>query len=132
MKPQAIPTLPVAGLTNAEVAGRTLVEAAKDNPAIWVLTADVMHSTKVEPFALAYPDRFINVGIAEQTMMGVAAGLATCGKIPFATTFAVLATLRACVLISPIQTSTSSSSAPALVSPSALAAPRIILPKTSP
>jgi transketolase len=96
MKPQAIPTLPVAGLTNAEAAGRTLVEAAKDNPAIWVLTADVMHSTKVEPFALAYPDRFINVGIAEQTMMGVAAGLATCGKIPFATTFAVLATLRAC------------------------------------
>ena len=96
MKPQDIPTLPLADVASRVAAGQALLEAAKDNPDIWVVTADVMHATGVEPFALAFPDRFINVGVAEQTMMGIAAGLASCGKIPFAATFACLVSMRAC------------------------------------
>ena len=96
MKPQDIPTLPMADVASRVAAGQALTEAAKDNPDIWVVTADVMHATGVEPFALAFPERFINVGVAEQTMMGIAAGLATCGKIPFAATFACLTSMRTC------------------------------------
>ncbi len=71
-----------------------LVEAAKTDDRIVVLEADLMscHATKV--FKEAYPDRFINVGIAEQNLIGVAAGLATMGKIPFAYSFAPFATRR--------------------------------------
>jgi len=91
-----VTTLPAGDIATRNAAGQALVEAARDNPDIWVLTADVMHSTGTKPFAQAYPDRFINVGIAEQTMVGVAAGLATCGKTPFAATFAFAASMRAC------------------------------------
>ncbi len=71
-----------------------LVEAAKTDDRIVVLEADLMscHATKV--FKEAFPDRFINVGIAEQNLIGVAAGLATMGKIPFAYSFAPFATRR--------------------------------------
>ncbi|MGQ9675929.1 MAG: transketolase family protein [Chloroflexota bacterium] len=96
MKTQNVPKLPLCDLTNAEAAAEVLLEVAQSNHSIWVLTADVMHSTKTEPFALAYPERFINVGIAEQTMIGIAAGLATCGKIPFAASFAAMVSMRAC------------------------------------
>lgn len=75
--------------------GITLVELGKKNPNIVVLDADLSCSTKTAKFAKAFPDRFFNIGISEQDMMGVAAGLALTGKIPFASTFAIFATGRA-------------------------------------
>lgn len=93
---QDIPTLPMSKIASRDAAGQALLNAARNNPNIWALTSDVLNSTGLVPFSEAFPDRFINVGIAEQTMMGIAAGLATCGKIPFATTFAFLASMRAC------------------------------------
>ena len=65
--------------------GEALVELGAENPDIVVLVADLADATKVENFGKAYPDRFIECGIAEGNMVGVAAGLASCGKIPFAT-----------------------------------------------
>jgi transketolase len=96
MKVQEIPRLPMADISARDAAGQILLELAGDNPDIWALTADVKNSTGLVPFSRAFPERFLNVGIAEQTMMGVAAGLATCGKIPFAATFAFLASMRCC------------------------------------
>jgi len=75
--------------------GKTLVELGKENPNIVVLDADLSKSTKTVDFAQAYPERFFNMGIAEQNLMGFAAGLAAAGKLPFASTFAVFATGRA-------------------------------------
>ncbi|MGE5560208.1 MAG: transketolase family protein [Chloroflexota bacterium] len=75
--------------------GDTLVELGRDNPDIVVLDADLSKSTMTAGFAKAYPDRFFNAGIAEQDLMGMAAGLSTMGKIPFASTFAVFAAGRA-------------------------------------
>jgi transketolase len=92
----SVPASPELVYSGPEMAGKTLVEIGEENSKIWVITADVMHSTKMEAFALAYRDRFINVGVAEQTMVGVAAGLATCGKIPFVAAFAAMLTMRAC------------------------------------
>ena len=74
--------------------GAALVEYGK-NPNIVVLDADLSKSTKTEMFQKTYPERFINVGIAEGNMMSVAAGLATTGKIVFASTFAMFAAGRA-------------------------------------
>jgi transketolase len=96
MATPVIPRLPMADLPSRVVAGQAVLDAARENPRIWVLTADVLNSTGLVPFSQAFPDRFVNVGIAEQTLMGVAAGLAACGKIPFAATFAFLASMRAC------------------------------------
>jgi transketolase len=67
----------------------------KENPLIVGLTADLSNTTSIVHFANAFPERFFNVGIAEQNMMGVAAGLAKTGLIPFASTMAVFACLRA-------------------------------------
>lgn len=75
--------------------GKTLAELGKERSEIVVLDADLSSSTKTSVFAKAFPDRFFNVGIAEQNLMSVAAGLAYAGKIPFASTFAVFATGRA-------------------------------------
>lgn len=75
--------------------GEALVELGRENPAVVVLDADLSKSTKTALFARAFPERFFNVGIAEQNLMGMAAGLAAAGKIPFASTFAVFATGRA-------------------------------------
>lgn len=75
--------------------GATLVELGKEREDIVVLEADLSKATKSEMFAKAYPDRFVNVGIAEQNMIGMAAGLASTGKVPFTTTFAVFAAGRA-------------------------------------
>jgi len=68
--------------------GEALVEAARGDPRIVALTGDLRDSNRLEAFAAAYPDRFFECGIAEQNMIGVAAGLATCGKIPFVSSFA--------------------------------------------
>ena len=65
-----------------------------ENKKVVVLDADLYNSTKTEYFKEKYPDRFINVGIAEADMIGTAAGLSTCGKIPYASTFAAFATGR--------------------------------------
>lgn len=75
--------------------GATLVELGKEREDIVVLDADLSKATKSEMFAKAFPDRFVNVGIAEQNMVGMAAGLASTGKVPFTTTFAVFAAGRA-------------------------------------
>ena len=75
--------------------GEALCELAKTNPDIVVLDADLAAATKTSIFQKSYPDRFFDCGIAEGNMIGVAAGLATCGKIPFAASFAMFATGRA-------------------------------------
>lgn len=75
--------------------GKALVKLGAMDPRVVVLDADLSKSTKTADFMKHYPDRFFNVGIAEQNMMGIAAGLAAAGKIPFASTFAVFAAGRA-------------------------------------
>lgn len=74
--------------------GKTLVELGKVNPDIVVLDADLACSTQTAMFGKEFPERFFNMGIAEQDMMATAAGLASQGKIPFASTFAMFATGR--------------------------------------
>ena len=75
--------------------GDALVGLGKKRDDVVVLDADLSGSTKTSKFAKAFPDRFFNIGIAEQDMMGTAAGLAIAGKLPFVSTFAVFATGRA-------------------------------------
>lgn len=75
--------------------GEALKELGAVNPNIVVLDADLTKSTKTSVFAKAFPERFFNMGIAEQNLMGTAAGLAAAGKVPFASTFAIFATGRA-------------------------------------
>lgn len=74
--------------------GAGLVEVGKTNPDVVALCADLNDSVKTGDFSRAYPDRFFQAGVAEANMMGVSAGLALSGKIPFAGTFAVFATGR--------------------------------------
>jgi transketolase len=74
--------------------GETLVELGGKNHDIVVLDADLSKSTKTILFAKKYPERFFEMGIAEANMISTAAGLASCGKIPFASSFAVFATGR--------------------------------------
>lgn len=69
--------------------GEALVELGKKNPDVVVLTADLAESTRVKEFADKFPDRFFQVGVAEQVLVTVAAGMAAAGKIPFITTYAV-------------------------------------------
>jgi transketolase len=75
--------------------GRILAQLGEEYPDIVVLDADLSGSTGTTRFAKVFRDRFFNVGIAEQDMMGTAAGLALGGKVPFASTFAIFATGRA-------------------------------------
>ena len=75
--------------------GEALLELGKENEKIVVLDADLAGATKTGIFAKEYPKRFFDMGIAEQDMMSTAAGLATCGKIPYASTFAIFAAGRA-------------------------------------
>ena len=77
-----------------EVYCQSLIEEAKTNDKIVVVEADLMNCIKTGPFKKAFPDRFFNVGIAEANMVGVSAGLATCGKIPFCSSFGTFATRR--------------------------------------
>ncbi len=74
--------------------GEALVELGKLNKDVVVLDADLTKSTKTAVFQAEFPERHINVGIAEGDLMATAAGLATCGKIPFASTFAMFAAGR--------------------------------------
>ncbi len=74
--------------------GNALVECAEDFPNMVVLDADLAGATKTGVFKKAYPDRHIDCGIAEANMTGIAAGLATCGKIPFISSFAMFAAGR--------------------------------------
>ncbi|HUV75357.1 MAG TPA: transketolase C-terminal domain-containing protein [Dehalococcoidales bacterium] len=69
--------------------GKTLVELGRENPDIVMLDADLCRSTMTQFFAGEFPERSFDCGIAEQNMIGIAAGLAAAGKIPFASTFAV-------------------------------------------
>nr|WP_042273299.1 transketolase family protein [[Clostridium] dakarense] len=87
------------GLATREAYGKALVELGAENKDIVVLDADLSKSTKTADFAKAYPERFINAGIAEQNLLGMSAGLARYGKIPFASTFAVFASGRAFEII---------------------------------
>lgn len=82
-------------IATRESFGKALVELGKENKDVVVLTADLAGATKTSLFEKEFPDRFINVGIAEQNMIGISAGLATTGKIPFASTFAMFAAGRA-------------------------------------
>ncbi|AKL96755.1 transketolase C-terminal section [Clostridium aceticum] len=82
-----------------EAYGEALVELGSSNPNVVVLDADLSKSTKTNDFAKKFPERFFNMGIAEQNLMGTAAGLATVGKVPFASTFAMFATGRAFEII---------------------------------
>jgi transketolase len=75
--------------------GETLVELGRDNPNIVALEADLSKSTMSCLFKEAFPERYFEMGIAEQNMASVSAGLALCGKIPFYSTFAVFASGRA-------------------------------------
>ena len=75
--------------------GETLRDLAEKYPELVVLDADLAAATKTGIFKKAYPERFFDCGIAEANMMGVAAGLSTAGKIPFASTFAMFAAGRA-------------------------------------
>ena len=83
-----------ATMTAREIYGRTLAEMGKTNDKIVGVTADLAKTTAIVHFADAFPDRFFNVGIAEQNMFGIAAGLAKAGLIPFASTMAVFTCLR--------------------------------------
>lgn len=74
--------------------GEALVELGKENKDVVVLDADLAGATKTNTFAKEFPERFFDMGIAEQDMIATAAGFATSGKIPFASTFAVFATGR--------------------------------------
>lgn len=82
-------------LYQRDIYGKTLVELGKANSDIVVLDADLSGSTRTQIFAKEFPERFFNFGVAEQNMMATAAGLASCGKIVFASTFAMFATGRA-------------------------------------
>ena len=79
--------------------GEALVKLGESNPDVVVLSADVSNSDFSFMFQEAFPDRFINVGIAEQSLVDVAAGLAYSGKIPFANTFAFLFATRALEMV---------------------------------
>jgi len=75
--------------------GAALIELGQKNKQVVALDADLSGSTRTARFAKEFPQRFFNLGVAEQNMMGVAAGLAACGKIPFASTFAIFGSGRA-------------------------------------
>jgi transketolase len=77
-----------------ETYGKTLAALGHENKDIVVLDADLLPSTMTKYFKAEHPERFFEIGIAEANMMGIAAGLAAAGKIPFASTFAVFATGR--------------------------------------
>ncbi|GAB6168270.1 transketolase family protein [Clostridium carnis] len=87
------------GKATRESYGIALAKLGRENKDIVVLDADLSKSTKTNVFLSEFPERFFNVGIAEQNLMGVAAGLSNVGKIPFASTFAVFATGRAFEII---------------------------------
>lgn len=82
-------------MATREAYGKALAKLGMENPNVVVFDADLSKSTKTADFKNVCPERHFNMGIAEANMMNVAAGFATCGKIPFASTFAVFASGRA-------------------------------------
>ena len=82
-------------MTQAEIYGAVLTALGEKDPRIVAVTADLAKSTKIGVFGEKFPERFFNVGIAEQNLFGVAAGLAKSGLIPFASTMAAFASMRA-------------------------------------
>ena len=85
----------VKKIATRESYGNALVELAKEHDNVVVLDADLAAATKTGIFKKANPDKFFDCGIAEANMMGIAAGLSTTGKVPFASTFAMFAAGRA-------------------------------------
>lgn len=79
----------MSGRPTRDAYGHALIELAARDPRVVVLDADLSRSTRTDWFQARYPDRFFNLGIAEANMIGVAAGLAATGKVPFATTYAI-------------------------------------------
>ena len=84
----------VKKIATRESYGNALVELGKKNPNVVVLDADLAGATKTSTFKKEFPDRHIDCGIAEANMTGIAAGLSTCGKIPFVSSFAMFAAGR--------------------------------------
>ena len=82
-------------VANRDIYGKTLLELGKKHKDIVVLDADLSASTKTALFAKEFPERFFNLGVAEQNLIGFAAGVANSGKVAFASTFAIFATGRA-------------------------------------
>ena len=89
----------VKKIATRESFGNALAELGKEHPEVVVLDADLAGATKTGVFKKAFPERHIDCGIAECNMMGIAAGLATTGKVPFASTFAMFAAGRAFELV---------------------------------
>ena len=85
----------VKKIATRESYGNALKELGEENPNIIVLDADLAAATKTGVFKKAFPERHFDCGIAEQNMIGVAAGMARAGLVPFASTFSVFASLRA-------------------------------------
>ncbi len=79
--------------------GEAIVELGKENRDILVVDIDIGKSCKTQTFRKELPEQYLNVGIAEQNGAGVAAGLATCGKIPFVVTYAAFGSMRICEMI---------------------------------
>ncbi len=86
----------LAKMPGRDVYGMALLEIGAENKNVVVLGADAMGSCRCVDFQNRFPERTFNVGIAESNMVGMAAGLATCGKIPFVNTFGFLLSMRAC------------------------------------
>lgn len=84
----------MAGKATRDAYGEAILELGRENKDIYVVDADIGKSCKTVPFFQELPNQHVNVGIAEQNAAGVAAGLATCGKIPFITTYAIFGSLR--------------------------------------
>ena len=85
----------MGNIATREAYGSALSELGEKYKDIVVLDADLSKSTKTYDFKKKFPERFFNIGISEQDLIGTAAGFASCGKIPFASTFAMFATGRA-------------------------------------
>ena len=79
--------------------GEAIVKLGKKDNSIYVVDVDIGKSCKTVDFRKQLPEQYLNVGIAEQNAAGVAAGLATCGKVPFVVTYAVFGSLRMCEMI---------------------------------
>ena len=84
----------MTGIPQRNYYGKALAELASEDPRVVVMDADLAGSTKTSDFQKVCPERFVEVGIAEQNMIGIAAGLAASGKVVFASTFGVFATGR--------------------------------------
>lgn len=82
-------------IATRESYGNALIELGREHEELVVLDADLAGATKTEMFKKAFPERFLDCGIAEANMAGIAAGLATCGKVPFMSSFAMFAAGRA-------------------------------------